>query len=236
MERRHLLQILSANRVKNISLINFIRQYGFSTVDQIADSFIVRGFSDRPWIFFSSDNQVQFMELTRRLTPEDHNFASLEDWMLPFILKRGCPKWQLECLKLYYPENSTFTKINSHRVVNIDENEAEFIFKHYEYHEFAELEYVQERLKNGPALGIYYHGKLAAFVMTHDDGAMGFLTVLPEYRRKGFAKDLLAEMTWKLRANGELPFVQIEEDNFQSINLVQQFGFVIDQKIHWVGF
>ncbi len=236
MKRRHLLQILSADRVKNISLINFIRQYGFSTVDQIGDSFMVRGFSDRPWIFISSDNQVQFMELTSRLTPEDHNFASIEDWMLPFILKRGCPKWKLECLKLYYPVDSAFTKNMSHCVVNIDENEAEFIFKHYEYHEFAKLEYVQERLKNGPALGIYHHGKLAAFVMTHDDGAMGFLTVLPEYRRNGFAKDLTAGMISRLLANGALPFVQIEEDNYQSIRLAEQFGFVIDRKVYWVGF
>ena len=230
-----LIQILSVNRVNNISLINFIRQYGISSVIQIGDSLMIRGFSDRPWIFFSSDSKVEFMELTRLLTPEDLNFASIKDWMIPYILKHGNLKWQLSCLKLYYPEESIFTKNIKHDVVNINENEAEFILKHYDYSEFVNLDYVKERLKNGLALGIYYQAELAGFIMTHDDGAMGFLTVLPEHRRKGLAKDLTAEIIWRLRANGDLPFVQIKEDNCQSINLAKQFGFVIDKKIYWVG-
>ncbi len=230
-----LIQRLAANRIKNISLINFIRQYGINSVDQIGDSLMVRGFSDRPWVFFSSDNHVEFNELTQKLTPDDLNFASLEDWMLPSILKYGELGWKLSCQMFYCPERFVFSKNTMHPVVPVDENEAYFIFKHYEYSQFAKLNYIKERLKNGLAFGIYHQDQLAAFILTHDDGAIGFLTVLPQYRGKGLAKDLIRVMTCKLRENGELPFAQIEEENYQSMNLVKQFGFIYEKKIHWVG-
>lgn len=231
-----IISLLSKNRLRNISLINFISCYGFSSVEQWGDSVMIRGTSDKPWIFFSSDSRVEFMELMKKLTPKDLNFASMEDWMLPFILQRGVPKWQLSCLRLYYPEEYAISKEFRSHVVDIDERKAVFILNHYEYCKYTDLEYVKERLTNGPALGIYDRNNLAAFIMTHDDGAMGFLTVLPEHRRKGYAKDLTLEMISRLREKGDLPFVQIEDDNYQSINLAKQLGFVIDQNIHWVAF
>ena len=230
-----LIHILSANRTKNISLINFIRQYGIDSVDRIGDSLMVRGFSDRSWVFFSSANQVEFNELTQKLIPDDLNFASLEDWMLPSILKHGELQWKLSCYMFYCPEEFVLNKNTIHHVVPVVENEAYYIFKHYEYSQFAKLDYIKERLRNGPAFGIYHQDQLAAFILTHDDGAIGFLTVLPQCRGKGLAKDLIRVMTWKLRENGDLPFVQIEEENYQSINLVRQFGYLYEKKIHWVG-
>lgn len=73
-----------------------------------------------------------------------------------------------------------------------------------------------------------------AWAITHDDGAIGFLHVLEEYRGKGYGTNVTAAMINKLLELDELPFVHIEEDNIKSMDLALKAGFSKDRRIHWV--
>lgn len=98
------------------------------------------------------------------------------------------------------------------------------------------VEYIQERINNGIGLGIYQDEKLVAWALTHDDGAIGFLNVLEEYRRRGYGYDVTIAMIKKLLEQDEVPFVHIEENNEKSMNLALKTGFRKDRRIHWIKF
>jgi len=93
---------------------------------------------------------------------------------------------------------------------------------------------VEERIRNGVALGIRADGKLVAWSITHDDGSVGFMNVLEGYRRRGYATAVTAAMVKKLLERGELPFVHIEEDNYKSMNLALKTGFRKHGRVYWI--
>ncbi|WP_411682016.1 GNAT family N-acetyltransferase [Clostridium thailandense] len=69
--------------------------------------------------------------------------------------------------------------------------------------------------------------------MTQDDGAIGFLNVLSEYRLKGYGKSITIDLIKKVRKQGKLPFVHIEEKNEKSMKLALSLGFKKDRAISW---
>jgi 8-oxo-dGTP diphosphatase len=69
--------------------------------------------------------------------------------------------------------------------------------------------------------------------MTQDDGSIGVLHVLDEDRGRGYAYDLTVFLINRLREQGRLPFVQIEETNTKSMNLALSIGFRRDRRIRW---
>ncbi len=67
--------------------------------------------------------------------------------------------------------------------------------------------------------------KLVGWVLTHDDGSIGLLNVLPEYRRKGYGYELMLAIIRETRKVGKLPFLHIEENNIKSTELALKLGF-----------
>jgi 8-oxo-dGTP diphosphatase len=76
--------------------------------------------------------------------------------------------------------------------------------------------------------------RLVAWGLTHDDGALGSLHVLDEYRKKGYGKEILISLIHQNRKLGKISFAQIEEKNVKATNLIEQLGFVKDRKVSWV--
>jgi 8-oxo-dGTP diphosphatase len=59
------------------------------------------------------------------------------------------------------------------------------------------------------------------------------LEVLEEYRGRGYAYDLTVYLIARLREQGRIPFVQVEDTNRKSMNLALKLGFRKDRRIHW---
>ncbi|MBM7614057.1 GNAT family N-acetyltransferase [Alkaliphilus hydrothermalis] len=226
------IEILHRDEIRNINLINFMKQYPITTIGTVGDSILVKGKSDENWIYISSENEEEFKGLLSSLNPDDQYFAIMEDWMLAILTKDRDVEWTLSCMKLYFPEDKPLPALRL-KAEALKPHEAEYIFNHYDYKQFTSVEYIVERINKGVALGIYEGEQLVAWVITHDDGAIGFLTVLPEYRRKGYGYDLTIAAIEKLRQLGEVAFVHIEEENIRSISLAEKTGFVKDRMIHW---
>lgn len=226
------LKCLEKDKIRNINLINFINKYPIYNIDNIGDSTLVRGKSDENWVYISSSSENEFKRLVDKLDDNDKYFAVIEDWMLPFLIKDKKLIWKLSCMKLAFPKNVILPK-NKYDIAELSVKDAKYIYDNYDYKEYASVEYITERIVNGTSLGIYEDNKLVAWIIIHDDGAIGFLNVLPDYRRKGYGYELTIAMTKKLRELGKIPFVHIEEDNIKSMNLALKLGFIKDRKIHW---
>ncbi|WP_432405952.1 GNAT family N-acetyltransferase [Wukongibacter sp. M2B1] len=230
--QKDIINYLKKDKIKNINMINFIENYPIHYIERFKDSVVAKGKSDETWVYLSSSSQEELKILLERCK-EDKFFVVTEDWMLPIVLEDKEMEWRLSCMKLVFPENKELPQWK-YDIKKLKSRDAEYIFHNSKYKDYTSIEYITYRIENGVALGIYEGEKIIAWLMTHDDGAMGFLNVLPEYRKKGYGYDLTISMISNLRRFNELPFVHIEEDNYKSMSLALKAGFVRVGKIHWI--
>lgn len=236
-ERTRIIQHLEKDMVKNCNIHNFIENNTIYQYITEGDSVLVKGRSDEDWIYISSSSQKELEKLLLNCN-EDEYFAVVEDWMTPLIMEGNKLDWKLSCVKMYYPDNieiSSEDVSSQNQPVSLSIGEAEYIFSNYlKYQQYVTVDYIKERIEKGVALGIYEDDKLVAWIMTHDDGAIGLLNVLEEYRKKGYGYKLTMEIIKRLRKNNKIPFVHIEEDNDKSMNLALKTGFVKHSNVHWI--
>lgn len=101
---------------------------------------------------------------------------------------------------------------------------AETVDENYEH---ADLEYIQNRIETGNIFGIFVEGRLAGFVGEHEEGAMGMLMVLPEFRKRGLGTELDRFNILRERAMGHIPYGQIVKSNSLSIKMHGDMGAVL---------
>ncbi len=97
-----------------------------------------------------------------------------------------------------------------------------FLAAHYSH---AGRAYLAERVQEGVMLGAITDGALAGFIGEHNDGAMGLLHILPQYRRRGLALALEREAIRRRMRAGGVPFAQVAPDNAASHALQARLGF-----------
>lgn len=228
-------RLLGKDKIRNCNIINFIEQYPIERIEIMGTSVLVRGMSDEIWNYISSENEDEFKKLIEKQKDQDTDthFAVIEDWMLPYLKRSRTLVWQLSSIKLVFTHDVALP-VNKHNVTELKPEEAQYLYNHYGYQKYTSVEYIANRIRKGNALGIYEDSKLVAWIATHDDGAMGLLHVLPEYREKGYGYELTVALTTRLCEQGMLPFIHIEEDNKKSMNLALKVGFVKYRRIHWL--
>lgn len=231
--KEEIIKHLGKDEVRNINIIHFINEYPIDEIFRVGDSVLLKGKSDEHWTYISSKSKEELRELTKYIYDNDEHFAIIEDWMLPDLLIDRKITWQLSCMKLYLPNNVILPE-NQCNVVELTADAASYIYENSKYKVYTSVDYIKERINRGNALGICENAQLVAWIMTHDDGAMGFLNVLENYRKKGYGYELTLALIQRLRNLGQIPFVHIEEDNEKSMNLALKLGFAIDRRIHWL--
>jgi len=227
------LSILEKDNLRNSNIINFIDNNKINDIAIVDNSVLVRGVSDKEWVYISSSDKEELKTLCKN-NGNDKNFGVIENWMIPIVIKENKIKWRLIAIKLYLPDD-VFIDKPKYNAVPLLLDDIDFIFKNSTYKDYLTRDYISDRIKKGVSAGIYKSGKLIAWAITHDDGAMGFLNVLEEYRRKGYALAVSYSMINQLRVKKKIPFVHIEESNIKSMNLTLKMGFLKDRIINWFG-
>ena len=225
---------LKKDTFKNVNILNFIEINRVTHAEKIGESVFVRGISDREWIYISSSNEEELQLIKSKLSQQDKNFGAIEEWMLPVLTDGKEIEWELPTIQFYLPENTDIVKPEI-ETTTLSPHDSETIFEYSEYKDFINIEYIQSRIQNDVSAGIYENGKLVAWGLIQDDGALGFLHVLDDHRRKGYGYQVTLALIEKVRNNGKLPFACIVQDNIKSINLVKKLGFKEDKKKHWFG-
>lgn len=226
------LKILGSDVTKNISLINFIKYNQILNVEIIENSVLARGISDRRWVYISCNNTEKLSLIKNKLKKEDDNFASIDDWMFPILTEGKEIIWNLSMIQYYLTDDIRLpsSKFNTTRLT---ENDAHIVFNNSDYKQFISIEYVKDCIRKGISAGLYYNNKLVSWSITQDDGAIGFLHTLDEYRRKGFGYNITLSMIEQVRNGGGLPFANVLPTNKRSIDLLLKLGFKESKRIHW---
>lgn len=101
---------------------------------------------------------------------------------------------------------------------------AQTVLSHYSHPEFFTLEEIVRRLAAGTVDGGFLGDELVGFIGLHDEGSMGMLEVFPQYRGRGFARQLEAAKIGAQLERGLIPWAQIFPDNTASIHLQKVLG------------
>lgn len=231
-ERESLIRALSADEVRNISIINFVRDKQIHGVQWWGRSVLVRGRSDHDWVYVSSDSIEELNGLAGSLTEADTRFAAIEEWMIP-ALRRGLDTvWTLPMVRFAFPQDVALPPVER-QPEPLTAADAAWMYENSDYREFISVEYTRDCIAGGPSVGIREDGVLIAWAMTQDDGAMGFLHVLESHRRKGYGRLLTIALAGEVRRRGRLPFAYVAEQNDNSISLLTGLGFRRDRKVQW---
>lgn len=74
-------------------------------------------------------------------------------------------------------------------------------------------------------IGAFDHDRIVGFAGIHDEGTIGFVEVIEEYRRRKIASMLEIYMINKLLKKKELVYLQVEIDNIPSMKLHEKLGY-----------
>lgn len=87
-------------------------------------------------------------------------------------------------------------------------------------------EYLIKRIKANVFIGAFDNDKIVGCAGIHDEGSIGFVEVIEEYRRKKIASMLETYMINKLLKNNEIVYLQVEIDNIPSMKFHERLGFI----------
>jgi len=231
-ELNKLILLLKQDEITNISTIGFIENNPITEIVRINNSYLIKGTSDVEWTYLVCKNETDLKTLLEKSVSNIY-FASVEDWMIPIITEKGKSEWILSTMRYYLP-NDVEVPENKLEVIPLTTDHIGFIISQSNYKQFLKPAYVEERITKSISAAIIKKDKLVAWGLTHDDGALGSLHVLDEYRKKGYGKEILISLIHQNRKLGKISVAQIEEKNAKAINLAEQLGFVKDRRISWV--
>lgn len=228
----NLILYLKQDEIKNISTIGFIENNPITEIVEINNSYLIKGTSDVEWAYVVCNNESDLSALLVKSGSNTY-FASAEDWMIPIITEKRKAEWILTTMRYYLPEDVEIPE-NKMEVIPLTTDHIGFIISQSNYKQFLTPAYIEERITKSISAAIFKKDKLVAWGLTHDDGALGSLHVLDEYRKKGYGKEILISLIHQNRKLGKISFAQIEEKNLKATNLIEQLGFVIDRRVSWI--
>ena len=164
--------------------------------------------------------------------------------LVPFMEKYFHLKTDMECLQgaytrreklpvrgLYGPDGRGE---NGFSIRTLTEEFIPFVAEHYS--EIGSPEYVTERILHGAVYGAFYEEKIVGFIADHEEGSIGMLYVLPEYRKRHVAMALETYCMNLAVERGEIPYGQVVLGNEASIRLQEKMGICFAKgTVVWMG-
>lgn len=163
-------------------------------------------------------------------------FCVCQQEILPVLYERYGLTETRGCYQAYYTRGVPLPVPKDMDIRRLDISFAEEIFA--EYHELVTFEELQDCLASGTMYGAFVRSetgeaRLAGFIDTHSEGALGMLQVRPPYRGRGIAVALESFMINQALGRDEIPFGHIFEGNEASLQLQRKLGLNVTDVILW---
>jgi 8-oxo-dGTP diphosphatase len=233
MINQELQRIINIDSQTTLAIRGFFANYPVDEFYIRNNSALIIGTSNHRWIHCVGNDKNDLAELLNINHDLSLYYHSVEDWMLPLILKNKEEDWCMETLRFVLDADVPIPEASSVTLI-LDLSYAEFVHKNSDYKDYTDLAYIRDRLSNDISAAILKDEKPVAWGLTHDDGSLGFLHVLPEHRKRGYARDISNSLIALKRQLGQPVFCNIVPGNTPSINLTERMGFKFDRKVSWV--
>ena len=230
---QQLLSILNLSPQATLATRGFFANYPVEQFYIKNESALILGTSDYLWAHLVGTSEADIAFLLSKYHAKTLYYYSVEEWMIPLIQKHGEIDWKMST-KRYILNDKLLKNAPRLEVIPIDESYAAYIYQHSDYKDFTSIEYIEDRLARDISTGIIVDNKLIAWGFTHDDGALGFLHVLPEHRKKGYGMDIVRSLIRMRQDENKSVFCNIVPENTASIYLVNKLNFVFDRNVSWI--
>ena len=148
------------------------------------------------------------------------------------------PDWQvMDCAQaVYLQKEPPCVRVRpgvSVRPLTLED--MDFVLKNY-HNPGAYESHIRQRIAEG-MLGGLVDGQLAGFAGIHQEGALGMLEVLPQFRRRGLAEVLEAAIIARQLERGRFPYCHVRRGNTASEALQKKLGLTFDENrtLYWLG-
>jgi 8-oxo-dGTP diphosphatase len=233
MLSRELENLLDKNPKATIATRGYYTNYPVKAYVIRNDCALVIGHTDQTWVHCVGENKDDLRALLKDYVGLSNYYYSIEEWMLPLILEIGEEVWRFESVR-YMLDDDVPVPEPQNEIVPLTPDQTDYIFDHTDYRDYTDKKYIRDRLERDISAAIIKDGKPVAWGLTHDDGALGFLHVLPEYRGKGYGRDIVLARIAMKREKGQPVYCNIVPGNIPAIKLMESLGFEADRKIYWV--
>lgn len=164
--------------------------------------------------------------------------------MVPLMEKYFHLETDMECLQAVYTRREKLPVRglygpdgrgeNGFSIHVLTEEFIPFVTEHYS--EIGTEKYVTDRIRHGAVYGAFYDEKIVGFIANHEEGSIGMLYVLPEYRKRHVAMALETYCMNLAIERSEIPYGQIVLGNKPSISLQEKMGICFAKgMIVWMG-
>ncbi|HJA93353.1 MAG TPA: tRNA (guanosine(37)-N1)-methyltransferase TrmD [Candidatus Eisenbergiella merdipullorum] len=232
--RDRAVSYLSKDRLSHMDMLEVIKR-GQADVVRAEETGVL--LYDRPsgaWMLSASDEDMGERLLSEIPRGKDELFAVHQSFLKESIARRFHRDRVSECMQAVYARKLPPACRARFGIRPLEAQDVDAVYENY--HAVHSRDYLLERIEAGEMFGIDADGRLAAFAGMHDEGSMGMLEVLPEYRRMGMAEALEAYLITQQLEKGYVPFCQIFDGNEPSLCLQKKLGLKIASgRLYWIS-
>jgi len=232
MKKNKLLKYLQKERIRNLHLINSLIIKEVKNIYEFNNSYLIEYVKGKYSIYGNDKNSIN--KLLQDIPSGKYSFSSVEDWIYDILEKRGDIIWNQKIYRFHLPDNIYMPNVKN-KVINLTKDNIDIVNNTWPFKSETSINYIGERMQKGPSSLIMINNEPAAWGMLHNNGAIGFLYTQTKYRRKGYAKDILIDLSQKVRESNNIPFLYTVAENINSINLSRKLSFTEDGIYYWTG-
>ncbi len=232
-KRETVLQYIERDRLRYINLLEIMRR-GSGELRYAGQDGVLLWDKDSGAYLLSAQGQIAFDAMLGLIPAGADLLVAHEDWYLPALRERLGLTGGLVCHQVAWmePEPPAPAPFRG-EICPLDLSFTARVREIYD-HAYAGEDYIAEVIERG-MLGAFINGALAGFIGTHDEGTMGLLQVLPEYRRQGVAEALYRANIRRVLAMGGYALGHVEVGNEPSLALQRKVGMAISEHlIYWL--
>ena len=227
-------QLLLSEKEQNIALLYLAEEYPLTEVMQSGNMLMCRFISDEEWCHFSHNSTPRFIDDFFGSHSRGQYVVISDDHVFDYARKHHRLIWSITCYRLFQ-DVQDISPINT-QLKPLRQEHLTIVYNNSKYQQFLNQVYLAKRLILGGGYCVMADDHPVAWMMTHDDGSVGMLHVLDDFRGRGYAKMLVKAMSRQVVQKGREAYAHIEPSNEPSLRLFQSLGFVIRGKITWAFF
>jgi len=227
---RTTVEKLAEDKLRYCDVLEVLRRNTGEVLYDKNDSFLVYDrISGTNYILIAADNPESVLDYVK----DDKLFCAHVEYTWRLISRAFQRALDFECYQALYNKKILLDiKEFPAHIRQLDETHINIVETHYQ--SISTAHYIEGRIKEG-MFGVFEGSSLAAFIGKHEEGSIGMLFVLPEYRHKGYGENLTAFMVNRCLNRGEIPYGQVTVNNEASYRLHQKLGFDISRsRVYWL--
>lgn len=229
------LKFLYSNYLLNVDIIQCIKGQEYRIIKS----------NDKGILISDNDNNIAMLSIIDTNVAEEFiNYIPKEAKMIvahqksyiSYIKEKFNVVDEMVCYQSVYMKDRPFIIENNEiEIKTLDETYAEYVYNNYSSKNAVDVEYIKDRIKTNTMLGAFIDKKLVGFIGTHEEGSIGILEVLPQYRNRGIGVILQKYATNLALSQERIPYGQVKINNENSMKLQKKLGFEISKDtVSWL--